>query len=432
MSRSILRRPLSVLAASIMIAAPLLAVPVQHAGAEGTKDDKISEQATVDQQLEDIRLELDGVNEDLATTYLALAETELLIPQAQADLEAAQIELAAAQEEDRLIGDRLVAAQDEERRLSGDVEAGQAEIDTGDSEMAEVALSAYKSGAPPNPASVYVGGTSPQDTVDRAVNYRLTMASQGTRLDGLREDQAVTENSADRLTAVREEIDDLKLAAEAAVQRTTDAEAVAAQARTDLDDLYLQQQTQRETLEAKKLEYQGQEATLETRSSTLDAEIQELARQERAREEQAQAAAPAPAPAASTGESGWVPPVDARMNSNFGWRVHPIYGTRRLHAGVDYPVACGVPVGATHSGRVLATTYNNAAGNKLILSHGIHNGKLMTSSYHHLEGFALPVGAQVAAGETVGYVGTTGSSTGCHLHFEIQEDGNSVNPVNYI
>ena len=64
--------------------------------------------------------------------------------------------------------------------------------------------------------------------------------------------------------------------------------------------------------------------------------------------------------------------------------------------------------------------------------HGIQNGRLMTSSYHHLQGFAASVGQQVSAGDTVGYVGTTGASTGCHLHFEIHEDGNAVNPGKYI
>jgi murein DD-endopeptidase MepM/ murein hydrolase activator NlpD len=96
---------------------------------------------------------------------------------------------------------------------------------------------------------------------------------------------------------------------------------------------------------------------------------------------------------------------------------------------VDFPVACGVPVGAAHSGRVIARTYNSGSGNKIILSHGVMNGRLVTTSYHHLQGFAKPVGAQVSAGDTVGYVGTTGSSTGCHLHFETIVDGQWTDPM---
>lgn len=442
---SILRRPLAIAACAVMVLTMMSAGPLSPATADGDKDQKVAQRAEIDQQLEDLRIDLGGVNDDLADTYMALAETELLIPQAQQDLEDAQAELEAAQENDRQVGERLTAAQDEEKQLSGQVESGQAEVDSSDEELSQVALDAYKGGGMPSPSSVYIGGGAPQDAVDRSMNYRLTMESQGSRLDTLRSDQAVTENSADRLTAVREEIDALKSDAEDAVARTTAAEDAAATAKQGLDDLYATQKTQRDDLEAKKATYQEDEENLESRSSTLDEEIQELARQEKAREEaeQAKQQEKTEAPAANSGggdssggssssSGGWVYPVNARLNSNYGWRYHPIYHTRKLHAGVDFPVACGVPVGAAHSGRVLAHTYNSGAGNKLILSHGIQNGKLITSSYHHLQGYAAPVGAEVSAGDPVGYVGTTGSSTGCHLHFEIQEDGNSVNPANYL
>jgi murein DD-endopeptidase MepM/ murein hydrolase activator NlpD len=440
MSSTSLRRSLCMLAAAAMVAVPMLTGPVSPASAEGSKEDKIAERAEVDQQLEDLRIELSDVNDDLADTYLALAETELLIPQAQQDLEDAQIALGEAQEEDRVIGERLTEAEDEERRLSGEVEKGQEEVDRSDDELATVALSAYKGGGLPSPSTVFVGNQSPQDAVDRSMNYRLTMASQGTRLDTLRTDQSVTENSAERLTAVREEIKQLKIDAEKALERTRIAEQEATDAKNELDALYETQKTQRDDLEKKKTQYEGDQKDLETRSTTLDGEIEELARQEREREEklksqqQSSGGGGGGAPVAGSANTGggWVYPVNARLNSNFGWRYHPIYGTRKLHAGVDFPVACGVPVGAAHSGRVIARTYNSGSGNKIILSHGVMNGRLVTTSYHHLQGFAKPVGAQVSAGDTVGYVGTTGSSTGCHLHFETHEDGNAVNPNKYL
>ena len=81
---------------------------------------------------------------------------------------------------------------------------------------------------------------------------------------------------------------------------------------------------------------------------------------------------------------------------------------------------------------MLSTNFNSAAGNKVIISHGMRNGKLVTSSYHHLQGFAVSPGQTVQRGQVVGRVGTTGSSTGCHLHFEIHEDGTAVNAMNYL
>ncbi|GAB4095724.1 M23 family metallopeptidase [Brachybacterium horti] len=434
MRPSALRRPLTVLAAAALLMGPLLTAPA--ALAEGSKDDKVAERASVDQQLEDLRIELSDVDDDLAQTYLDLAETELLIPQAQQDLDDAQAELEAARQEDQQTGDRLEAAQEEERQLSGEVDTGQQEVDSSDEELKQVAIEAYKGGGLPSPASVYLDSATPQDAVDRSMNYRLTLAFQGSRLDSLRTDQALTENSADRLTAVREEIDDLKQQSEDAVQRTEDAEQKASDAKSSLDDLYAQQTQQRDDLEAKKKQYQDQEGDLEDRGSTLDDEIAELARQEKEREQAAAASTPAPSGGDSGGSSsakgGWIRPVDSRMNSNFGWRYHPIYHTRKLHAGVDFPVACGTPVKAAHDGRVLSTTSNHNAGNKLILSHGMSGGKVITTSYHHLQSFAVSTGQSVKAGQTVAYVGTTGSSTGCHLHFEVHEDGNAVDPAGYV
>lgn len=464
MNANYLSRGLSVLASASLVVLPVLAAPSAPALADGTKDDKIAERDEIQQQLEDLRIELDDVSAELADTYIALAETELLIPQAQQDLEEAQAELEEAREEDRKVGERLETAQEEERELTQEVEEGRGEVESSSSELAGVALDAYKGSGPPSPSSVYVGGKSPQDAVDRSMNYRLTMSSQSTRLDSLREDQTVNENSSDRLTAVRKEIRELKEDAEEAVERKSTAEEEAREAKQALDDLYSDQQLQRDDLEEQKEKHEGEQATLESRSSTLDAEIEELTRKERERaereererkrrerQEREQAAQNSGSQGRSSNGggsgggnsgggssrpdesgSGWARPVNARMNSNFGWRVHPVYGYRRMHNGVDFPVACGVPVGSTNSGTVIATGYDGSAGNYVIVSHGIHNGKLVTSNYFHLQGFATSVGQQVSTGTTVGYVGTTGTSTGCHLHFGMQEDGVYVNPANYV
>jgi DNA repair exonuclease SbcCD ATPase subunit len=148
------------------------------------------------------------------------------------------------------------------------------------------------------------------------MNYRLTMASQGTRLDSLRTDQSVTENSAERLTAVREEIKQLKIDAEEALERTRVAEQKATEAKEELDSLYATQKSQRDDLETKKTKYEGDQKSLETRSSTLDKEIEELARQEREREEKAKAEAE------QKKSSGGNAPVAGSANTGGGW-VYP-------------------------------------------------------------------------------------------------------------
>ena len=428
------RRPArrSLFAAAIALSQTVL-LPLPASLADGTKRDKQRERSNIDRRLEEISSSLEGVESDLVQTYLDLAETEMLIPQAQKDLDAARAEEAAAKKAYDEVARRLTAAQTEEQKLSAIVESGQKELDRSDQELSQIALEAYKGGSAPNPATVYFGSASPQDTVDKAMNYRLTLASQGKRLDSLRTSQAVNVNAEDRLIAVRKEIEGLKAEAEQTLKRKETATAAAQKAKTDLDALYAKQQTQREALEAKKRQYEGQQKSLENRQRELDEELRRLAIDEKKKEKRRRKEKPKGSEAPiDTGGGGWRRPTYGRISSPFGWRVHPIYRTRKLHGGIDFAVPCGTPVGSTRSGRIIANTYNRAAGKKVIVSHGIINGKLMTSSYHHLRGYAKPVGALVRPGDTVGYVGTTGSSTGCHLHFEIHEDGRKVNPRKYV
>ncbi len=407
--------------------------PAPWAHAED-KDDKIKRKQEIDQQIEDLRGQLADVDQDLSDTYLALARTELEIPDAQQTLDDAQTELDDARLADQQTGERLTTAQQEEQRLQGESDEGQQEVDRSDEEMREVSLDAYKGGGVPNPATVFLGSADPQDAVDRSMNYRLTLESQGTRLDTLRTDQSVTDNATDRLGAVRTEIADLKVQAEQAVERKEEAEEGARTAKQTLDDLYAQQTQQKTDLEDKKTQFEGQETDLQGQSSTLDSEIQELTRTER---EAAQAGTPTRTVPDNGGTggasaSGFIRPVPGKMNSTFGWRYHPIYHTRKFHAGDDFPVACGTPVHAAQDGQVIKETSGTAAGNKVIVSHGVMNGKVMTTSYHHLQKFAVSEGTSVKRGDVVGYVGTTGSSTGCHLHFEVHEDGTPVDPAGYV
>ncbi|MCS6710981.1 peptidoglycan DD-metalloendopeptidase family protein [Brachybacterium sp. EF45031] len=433
MIRSVRRRVATALSASALVLACLASVSTPVL-AEGSREEKEQEKQQVDRQIEELRIELDDVNADLRDTYLALAQTELQIPQAQSDLENAQQALADARQKDQETGRRLAAAQQEEKDLEAQAEQGRQQIDSADSELSALALEAYKGGGMPDPTSIYVGTAKPQDAVDRSMNYRLAMEAQGSALQDLRTDQSVTANAADRLTAVRQEIADLKRQSEQAVAQRQQAEQQARDAKTALDALYADQTSKKNDLEAKKTKYQNDSSTLSARSQTLDTQIAEIARQEKERELAARQAA-ANSGGVYTGTpsaTGFAAPGPGGVNSNFGWRVHPIYGTRKLHAGVDLPLACGTPVHATADGQVISAGYNGRAGNKLILSHGLRGNTLVTSSYHHLQGFAASSGQVVKRGQVIGYVGTTGSSTGCHLHFEIHEDGNPVNPMNYL
>ncbi len=119
-------------------------------------------------------------------------------------------------------------------------------------------------------------------------------------------------------------------------------------------------------------------------------------------------------------------PVDgARISSNFGLRRHPILGFSRLHKGMDFAAATGTPILAAAAGKVIFASRNGGYGNYVILDHG--NG--MRTAYAHLSRFGTAAGKKVSQGQVIGYVGTTGMSTGPHLHYELYRNGQAVNPA---
>ncbi len=123
-----------------------------------------------------------------------------------------------------------------------------------------------------------------------------------------------------------------------------------------------------------------------------------------------------------------VRPVPGAITSGFGMRYHPILGYARLHAGVDFRAGYGQEIKAGGSGRVILASVWGGYGNTIIIDHG--GG--MTTLYAHQSSFAVSYDEQVEAGEIIGYVGSTGLSTGPHLHFEVRISGQPVDPADYI
>ena len=137
----------------------------------------------------------------------------------------------------------------------------------------------------------------------------------------------------------------------------------------------------------------------------------------------------------STGSSGsgnpnaqlhW--PAPGSITSGFGWREHPIFGERRFHAGVDINAGCGAPISSGESGQVLSAGWSGGYGLTVVVDHG--DG--LSTLYAHQSEISVSAGQQVSRAELIGSVGTTGWSTGCHLHFEVRVNGEPVDPVPYL
>ncbi|WP_187440008.1 M23 family metallopeptidase [Candidatus Cytomitobacter primus] len=120
-------------------------------------------------------------------------------------------------------------------------------------------------------------------------------------------------------------------------------------------------------------------------------------------------------------------PVNARVSSSYGWRIHPVLKIKRMHRGIDYAAPLGTPIYASADGIVTRAFVCRGYGNYIELTHPTYNGKI-TTGYAHLTKLLLNKNQKIKKGELIGYSGNTGMTTAAHLHYEIKVDGKFVNP----
>nr|WP_232531245.1 M23 family metallopeptidase [Microlunatus antarcticus] len=112
-------------------------------------------------------------------------------------------------------------------------------------------------------------------------------------------------------------------------------------------------------------------------------------------------------------------------------RLHPVLHVWKLHDGTDFGAGCGAAIHAAADGVVAEKYYNAGYGNRLMIDHGKVDGKYVTTGYNHAIRYVVGVGDHVKQGQVIGYVGTTGYSTGCHLHLMVWLNGGMVNPMSW-
>lgn len=130
--------------------------------------------------------------------------------------------------------------------------------------------------------------------------------------------------------------------------------------------------------------------------------------------------------------AGFMRPIGGRISSPFGWRTHPIFNSRTFHSGVDIAGPNKGSIRASNAGKVIYSGWYGGYGKVVILDHGTINGKPTSTLYAHMSSIKVGQGQMVNKGDVIGYEGTTGYSTGPHVHFEVRINGKPNNPLNYI
>lgn len=250
-----------------------------------------------------------------------------------------------------------------------------------------------------------------------------------------------TADVVDQLRALEETRADLLIDAE---RSQIEADEIAADLAVDLGELEERRNRQvqlKAELDRRRTAWEAALETAEQEEADLEAFIKDEEERVARELERARAAAAAAAASSSGGSSvpsapvgvidadGWTWPTAGGVASGFGQRLHPILGYYRMHSGLDIGGAQGQPIWAANEGIVIMAGWNGGYGNTVVIQHGDSS---VTTLYAHMSGFATSVGDYVTSGQVIGYVGSTGLSTGPHLHFEVRISGSPVDPMPYL
>lgn len=160
-----------------------------------------------------------------------------------------------------------------------------------------------------------------------------------------------------------------------------------------------------------------------------DGAAAEVEKRAKAREAAERALGPLPPP----GSGALTTPAVGRLGSRFGKRLHPIFKEWRMHNGIDISNGCGTPLVAAADGVVRHLGYDSSGGWRLVIAHGsVAGAASLETIYLHAQGYRVRTGDRVTRGQVVGTMGSTGWSTGCHLHFGVKANGRHVDPLGWL
>ena len=404
-----------------------------------TLNDLERQKQELNQQSNQLQSNIKEAEQEMNTLDSERTQLQNEIAEIQENIDSVLKEIKAQEEE-------IARLEEAIKQLNTEIAILKDKIEKRNVALAKQARGVQTAGSPSNIIDIILSADTLTDLMGKMEVINLLIQNNSNVMQDQIADRLLVEEKAGQVEATKDEADQVKLAMEVsrnnlvAQRRDLDSKVQYITQKFDLtteerNGLVNQQNSvaqQTDRIDKLVKEEKGRIAAEKARQAAeakAHAEAERKAETERraelARQKEVTTASASSSPAPTS--SGWVKPSNGYVTSTFGSRIHPITGRRRLHGGID--IGGGGSIRAAKSGVVEIATYSPSYGYYVQINHG---GGMKSLYAHMTSGLQVSPGQSVSAGQTIGTMGTTGSSTGVHLHFEIFQNGSKVNPNNII
>ena len=397
-------------ARAVFAAAVLSAALLAGLLAPASADDLIDKADELNNKIDQTESALEGASARLQRAAADLDRAESQLPAARSAYEAAAGRLSSARDRLALIRQKLRQLRAEQVKVQTEIRQAERRIVRSETLIARIVRYQYQTGGYAE-LQVVLDSDSPTDFVQRVMATQSVTDAQAEVVDQLNADKSVLAARQQQMQVTEEAIEATEAEAEKQVKELQGLADAARSAKRDVKQLISVRSRSLRVAQQEKAAEQERLAALDAARKALQAQI-------------AQAASTGTA----TGKLIW-PLPGASAGGGVGWRTHPVYGYRSCHTGVDISASSGTEIIAARTGVVIWTKseLGGPYGNNTLIDHG--NG--LATFYAHQSGFAVQAGQKVKKGEVIGYVGSTGYSTGSHLHFEVHINGVPHDPMGW-
>ncbi|NEE01298.1 M23 family metallopeptidase [Phytoactinopolyspora halotolerans] len=368
------------------------------------------------------------------------------VDEASASLDRARAAADSARSAEQDARREVKVAEEAIQRTEREMNEIEASTEDAKAALGSVAREAYQNNGLAT-VSVVLGAESPQELTDRYNDMRTILNAGDDALGRLASQQADLRNASATLEAQRQDKERLAEQAEERRAEAEQAETAAEEARAEHADKQEQVEKALELAEDAKLEDYERYMEQMDEATAVTELLQNLpdpepdpprdgggsADRDRDRSDDGSGDGDTDdgGGGSAEGTGSFALPGNGSVTSEYGPRMHPILGYVKIHTGIDFSAGDG-NIYAADSGTVVEATFNTAYGNMVIVDHGVSNGQRISTLYAHQSGLSVSVGQQVAKGQVIGQIGSTGYSTGPHLHFEVRINGEHTNPRPYL